>query len=85
MAYSLDCFLVGITSIEILYFRMIWALIMPSFYITIFFGLYFIAILLDKTKYNLSVISTTLIYMYIYLQPNLVGGLISLLSFRLIS
>ena len=82
MAYSLDCFLVELTLIEILYFRMIWALIMPSFYITIFFGLYSIAILLDKTKYNLSVITTTLIYMYIYLQPNLVGGLISLLSFR---
>ena len=64
---------------------MIWALIMPLFYITIFFGLYAIAILLDKTKYNVSVISTTLIYMYIYLQPNLIGGLISLLSFRLIS
>ena len=64
---------------------MIWALFMPLFYITIFLALYAIAIVLNKTKYNISVISTTLIYMYIYLQPNLVGGLISLLSFRLIS
>ncbi|KAM3135852.1 hypothetical protein pb186bvf_012105 [Paramecium bursaria] len=85
MAYSLDCFLVELTSIQILYFRMIWALFMPLFYITIFFALYAIAIALNKTQYNISVISTTLIYMYIYLQPNLVGGLISLLSFRQIS
>ena len=85
MAYSLDCFLVDISSIQILYFRMIWALFMPLFYIIIFFALYSIAIALKKAKFNISVISTTLIYMYIYLQPNLVGGLISLLSFRLIS
>ena len=64
---------------------MIWALIMPLFYIIIFLTFYFIAIYLDKIKYNVSVISTTLIYMYMYLQPNLIGGLISLLSFRYIS
>lgn len=29
--------------------------------------------------------STTLIYMYIYLQPSLIGGLVELLSFRDIS
>ncbi|KAM3134149.1 hypothetical protein pb186bvf_013770 [Paramecium bursaria] len=85
MSYSLDCFLVSASSIQILYFRMIWALIMPLFYICIFFTAYYVAIFLEKTKYNVSVISTTLIYMYLYLQPNLIGGLISLLSFRFIS
>ncbi|CAD8125242.1 unnamed protein product [Paramecium sonneborni] len=85
MSYSLDCFLIQMTNIDILYFRMIWALIMPLIYIITFFILYAIAIMARLINSNKSAISTTLIYLFTFLQPTLLGGFISLLSFRYIS
>ncbi|CAK72942.1 unnamed protein product (macronuclear) [Paramecium tetraurelia] len=85
MAYSLDCFLVSITEISIIYFRIIWGLIMATMYITIFFGLGGLAVLFKRAKIDFSYVSTSLIYLFIYLQPNIIGGLISLLSYRKIS
>ncbi|CAD8113596.1 unnamed protein product [Paramecium sonneborni] len=85
LAYSLDCFLVTITDILIIYFRIIWSLIMTSSYITIIFTLGAIAVFTKQIKFNFSFISTSLIYLFIYLQPNLIGGIISLLSYRQIS
>lgn len=82
MAYSLDCFLVDITSIEILYFRMIWALVMPIFYLAVFFLGYAIAVGVNYMPFKVGIIYTTFIYMFIYLQPTLVGGFISLASSR---
>ncbi|CAD8125630.1 unnamed protein product [Paramecium sonneborni] len=85
MSYSLDCFLATITDINIIYFRMIWALIMPLFYILAFALIYFLAVILNITQSNKSAITTTAIYLFTYLQPTLLGGFISLLSFRRIS
>ncbi|CAD8187831.1 unnamed protein product [Paramecium pentaurelia] len=85
MSYSLDCFLIHMTQIDILYFRMIWALIMPLIYILTFSILYIIAIIVGIVIANKSAISTTLIYLFTFLQPTLLGGFISLLSFRQIS
>jgi hypothetical protein len=42
-------------------------------------------ILLKKVKINITFLMTTLIYIYIYLSPNLFSGLIALLSYRNIS
>ncbi|CAD8128511.1 unnamed protein product [Paramecium sonneborni] len=85
MSYSLDCFLIRITDINIIYFRMIWALIMPLLYILAFALIYIIAVILNITQSNKSAITTTAIYLFTYLQPTLLGGFISLLSFRRIS
>ncbi|CAD8185289.1 unnamed protein product [Paramecium pentaurelia] len=85
ITHSLDCLLKDIISIQIHYSRMIWQLIMPFIYILFFLGSYRIALKLNKLEYSLNVITTTLIYMYLYLQPFFVGGLISLISFRKIS
>ncbi|CAD8094422.1 unnamed protein product [Paramecium primaurelia] len=85
MTYSLDCFLIYMFSVEIHYARMIWQILMPFVYILIFLGVYFIIVKFGIIQYRLSVITTTFIYIYIYIQPNLVGGLISLISFRSIS
>lgn len=82
MSYSLDCFLILMTQIDILYFRMIWALIMPLIYILTFSILYIIAIIIGIVIPNKSAITTTLIYLFTFLQPTLLGGFISLLSFR---
>ncbi|CAD8108685.1 unnamed protein product [Paramecium primaurelia] len=85
MTHSLDCLLKDMFEIQIHYSRIIWQLIMPFIYIFLFLGLYGIALQIKKLKYSLNVITTTMIYMYIYLQPFLVGRIISLISFRKIS
>ncbi|CAD8210964.1 unnamed protein product [Paramecium octaurelia] len=85
MSFSLDCFLITISDINIIYFRMIWALIMPVIYIISFLALYTVAVVINITKANKSAITTSAIYLFTYLQPTLLGGFISLLSFRKIS
>ncbi|CAD8108833.1 unnamed protein product [Paramecium primaurelia] len=85
MSYSLDCFLIKISDINVMYFRMIWALIMPIIYILTFFILYGIAILVHLADASKSAISTTFIYLFTFLQPTLLGGFVSLLSFRQVS
>ena len=85
MSYSLDCFLVDLSEIEILYFRMIWALLMPILYLAVFFFGYFIGVITKYLPFKEGIIYTTFIYMFIYLQPTLVGGFISLASSRHIS
>ncbi|CAD8151403.1 unnamed protein product [Paramecium octaurelia] len=85
MAYSLDCFLIRITDIEIIYFRIIWSLLLATSYILAFFIIQGVQILAKSIKYNTAFVSTALIYVFIYLQPNLIGGLISLVSYRIIS
>ncbi|CAD8109520.1 unnamed protein product [Paramecium sonneborni] len=85
MTHSLDCFLKDIFPFEIHYSVMLWQIIMPFIYIILFLTLYTIDLLIFKSEFSLNIITTTLIYMYIYVQPFLVGGLISLISFRHIS
>ncbi|CAD8115617.1 unnamed protein product [Paramecium sonneborni] len=85
MTYSLDCFLSEIFNIEIEYARIIWQIIMPSIYITFFYQWYLILVFQKQTTFNKCVIATTLIYMYIYLQPSIIGGLVQLISYRQIS
>lgn len=85
MAYSLDCFLVTFATIDLLYFRMAWALLMPLFYMILFFIGYFTGVLMRIAPFKIGIIYTTFIYMFIYLQPTLVGGFISLLSSRTVS
>lgn len=60
------------TDVEIVYFKMIWALVMPSAYLVIFFIGYFCVTIFKLTKYNVSVIYTAIIYMFLYLHPTLV-------------
>jgi hypothetical protein len=80
MAYSLDCFLVSITSVEILYFRLIWSLVMPLLYLTTFLFGYILAIASKKVEFKEGIIYTAFIYMFLYLQPTIVGGFIGLAS-----
>ncbi|CAD8209458.1 unnamed protein product [Paramecium octaurelia] len=85
MAYSLDCFLIDMFDFSIHYSRMVWQMILPLIYIFLFLSMYLILLKVKKQEYNLSVVTTTFIYMYIFLQPNLVGGFVQLISFRTIS
>ncbi|CAD8194348.1 unnamed protein product [Paramecium pentaurelia] len=86
MAYSLDCFLKDMfQSISIHYSRTIWQLIMPFIYILLFLQFYGVGVILKYVEFNSCVISTSLIYMFIYFQPNIIAGQIGLLSYRTIS
>lgn len=55
---------------------------MPLIYINSFMGVYLIGTKYKVFSYNSSVITTAIIYVYIYFQPNIVGSLVSLLSYR---
>ncbi|CAD8099472.1 unnamed protein product [Paramecium primaurelia] len=84
-SYSLDCFLVEFKDLQIEYARMIWQMILPLLYIIVFICIYFLAILIKKDKFNPSIAATAAIYIYIYVQPNLINGFIELISYRNIS
>ncbi|CAK57244.1 unnamed protein product (macronuclear) [Paramecium tetraurelia] len=82
MAYSFDCFLINLSDILIIYFRIIWSLVTAASFLGVFFFFGCLAILIKIVRYRFSFISTPLLYIFLYMQPNLVGGLISLLSYR---
>ncbi|KAM3129390.1 hypothetical protein pb186bvf_018538 [Paramecium bursaria] len=82
---SLDCFLVELSNISILYFRNIWFVFMPIYYSTVIFIIYFILIQTKFMEFKITVLSTTLIFIFIYVQPDIIGSFISLLSYRKIS
>lgn len=70
MSYSLDCLIIELAKelgVEIIYFRIIWGLIMPVLYILVYFLFQAVLIIFKISKPNLGIISTTLVYMYIYL------------------
>ncbi|CAD8191750.1 unnamed protein product [Paramecium pentaurelia] len=85
LAYSLDCFLFNIKDILIIYFLLNWNLIMTSSYIIVIFTIVAIEIITKQTQFNFSFIFTSSIYLFIFLQGNLIGRIISLLSYRKIS
>lgn len=74
MAYSLDCMLLELSDMELLYLRMVWAMCMPIIYLIIFLAIYLILVALKKLPYRVSIIYTALIYMFLYLHPTLIGG-----------
>lgn len=49
--FSLDCFLVEMSSIEILYFRVIWGMLIPCIYLLVFFFGYMILVVLKRAEY----------------------------------
>lgn len=67
MSYSLDCFLVDMTTIDILYFRLIWALLMPLLYLATFLLGYVLAVFTKYIEYKEGIIYTAFIYMFLYL------------------
>ncbi|CAD8163743.1 unnamed protein product [Paramecium octaurelia] len=85
MAFSLDCYLVQFTEVLIIYIRIIWSIIMALSYVILFIGLGGIAIAVKLIKHNFSFYTISVIYLFIFFQPSLIGQLISLLSYRQIS
>lgn len=52
MAYSLDCLLIKISDIELLYFKMVWALVMPLCYLGAIILGYLIICIIGITKFS---------------------------------
>ena len=85
MSYSSDCFLSDIIEnynigIPIVFFRVIFSLLLPFAYIFVFIILYVIIALTKITKLKVGAIYTTLIYLFLFLQPGLVQQIIELVS-----
>jgi len=78
MTYSLDCFMVNLSTnfggINAIYLRMILAILMPVFFLIIYFAIYGLIIAIRRAKCSKSIIFTSLIYMFLYMQPNIVQG-----------
>ncbi|CAD8119529.1 unnamed protein product [Paramecium sonneborni] len=83
---ALDCFLEEDSwSIDLIYFRIIWSLIMQAIYIIAIFILMFIR---DGRKDDFKVLNnlyTMIIYLFLLLQPNYIMEFMTLISSRLIS
>ncbi|CAD8215117.1 unnamed protein product [Paramecium octaurelia] len=85
ISYSMDCYLINLSYLDIHYIRLIWQLILPCIYFLILALFYSFLIYLNQIKYRGPIVMTAIIYMYIYFQPSLIGSLIALVSTRQIS
>ncbi|CAD8145490.1 unnamed protein product [Paramecium pentaurelia] len=82
---AMDCLYVTMSDLDVLYFRMVWAFIQPSIYLVGFYIVYFVGIVIKMVPYKINIITTALIYQFLYLQPSYVEGFIVLASSRTIS
>ncbi|CAD8114528.1 unnamed protein product [Paramecium sonneborni] len=85
ISYSMDCFLIEMSDLDIHYIRLIWQLLLPCVYFTILSIIYSMLIYTEYVKYKGPIVMTALIYMYIYFQPSIIGSFIALISTRRIS
>ncbi|CAD8075924.1 unnamed protein product [Paramecium sonneborni] len=82
---AMDCLYVTMSDLDVLYFRMVWAFIQPSIYLVGFYIVYFIGVIIKMVPYKINIITTALIYQFLYLQPTYVEGFIVLASSRTVS
>ncbi|CAD8108643.1 unnamed protein product [Paramecium sonneborni] len=85
IAFNLDCFLSDLSQIEIIYTRIITTLVLIFFqFVIITFG-YIIYSFVTNKKFDNSVISNTLLYLYVSNYSGLIKQFGSILSMRIIS
>eukprot|EP00825_Cyclidium_porcatum_P026846 TRINITY_DN2884_c0_g1_i1.p1 TRINITY_DN2884_c0_g1~~TRINITY_DN2884_c0_g1_i1.p1 ORF type:complete len:371 (+),score=42.15 TRINITY_DN2884_c0_g1_i1:95-1207(+) len=83
--YSMDCIIVEInSSVPFLYRRFLFGLLLPFIYIAIYFIISASYSFVKKQPVSLKVISTSLLYYFIFLQPDLVHQMLGLISCRTI-
>ena len=79
--FSSDCFLSNLSKkIKPIYLKSIFGILLPFFFIILFFVGYFSYIKFKKEKFRPSIISSAVLFIFIYLQPNLISQLISIVS-----
>lgn len=85
MSYSWDCFIVHITDIEIIYFRILWNIFNACAIFILFTLFECLKQTISSIKFNISHLYTALLYIYTYIHPSIIGMLMSQMSYREIS
>ncbi|EAR83879.2 transmembrane protein, putative (macronuclear) [Tetrahymena thermophila SB210] len=84
--YSFDCVFAYFVSIPIVYFRSIWSLIVPFFYLVTITIIYLSIYIMKKPKrYNKFYIYNGLLFMLVLFQPGIVSSLFYVISCRQIA
>ena len=78
--HFLDCILIEISGIEIVYLRAMWSLIIPFIYAFSVLVIYILGILITPMKHNTIYMYTGAAFLLIYLQPGEVQAMLSLIS-----
>jgi hypothetical protein len=86
LQFSLDCSLVNSAKnadMPLIYFRIIFGHIYPAFFIILYNLLYIMVTSAFKiVRPDIGLITTAMIYIFLYFQPNMVSNLVDLLSCR---
>ncbi|CAD8214587.1 unnamed protein product [Paramecium octaurelia] len=85
MASSLDCFLSEISSIELIYVRIIVTILLTLIQFGVIFIGYQLYILVSRRKFQTYIISNTLLYLYVSNFSGLIKQFCSIVSKRIIS
>ncbi|CAD8089305.1 unnamed protein product [Paramecium sonneborni] len=85
MANNLDCYLSEIQNIELIYFKVIIIIILILWQFTLIFIGYILFSITTKSKFKLSIITNTLLCLYIFNFAGIIKILCSLVSIREIS
>ncbi|EAR87783.2 WD domain, G-beta repeat protein (macronuclear) [Tetrahymena thermophila SB210] len=84
MIYTLDCYLVNVDqqNIPILFMRIIWGLSIPFLYLAGMSIIYMIFVKLKLMRHNKSYIYSGLVFLFIFMQPNMIQNLLGAMSCR---
>lgn len=81
--YSMDCVLIQIkTSVPFIYFRFLVGLSLPVLYIAVYFLAAILFDIIKRKKIQFTIILSALLYYFIFLQPDIVHQILSILSCR---
>ncbi|KAL4430442.1 hypothetical protein ABPG74_013292 [Tetrahymena malaccensis] len=84
MMYTLDCWFARSVQggIPIVFQRTIWSLSIPVIYLTGVYLIYLSLVTLKYVKFQTSYLQSGLVFLFLYLQPNMISNLLSVMSCR---
>ncbi|EAR84068.2 WD domain, G-beta repeat protein (macronuclear) [Tetrahymena thermophila SB210] len=84
MMYTLDCWFARSVQggVPIIFQRTIWSLSIPVIYLTGVYLIYISLVLLKYVKLQTSYLQSGLVFLFLYLQPNMISNLLSVMSCR---
>ncbi|KAL4477077.1 hypothetical protein ABPG72_015390 [Tetrahymena utriculariae] len=84
MMYTLDCWFARSVQggIPIVFQRAIWSLSIPIIYLTGVYIIYILLVSLKYLKFQTSYLQSGLVFLFLYLQPNMISNLLSVMSCR---
>ncbi|EAR87781.2 WD domain, G-beta repeat protein (macronuclear) [Tetrahymena thermophila SB210] len=84
MIYTLDCYLINLNQqdIPIVFMRILWGLSIPFLYLAGMLIIYIIFLKLKFMRHNISYIYSGLVFLFIFMQPNMIQNLLGAMSCR---